>query len=134
MGSRLLTNPSTIGEKLRNRRLRLGLLQKDVAYEIEVTENCITLWENNRSKPSVIYYPKITKFLGYVPFDVDVSTLGGRIKLYRYLHGLTQETLAFRLNINESTVYYYENNKHKPGSKNVGYSVSVSGEYAAAVR
>ena len=84
-------NAVTIGEKLRNMRLQLRLLQKDVASEIGVTEDCITLWENNHSKPTVSYYPKIIQFLGYVPFEVDTSTLGGQIKLYRYLHGLSKE-------------------------------------------
>lgn len=114
LGSKLLTNPVTIGEKLKNRRLELGLLQKDVAKIVGVCEDSITIWENNRSEPYVSYYPNIINFLGYVPFEVDVSTLGGQIKMHRFLHGLTQEQLALKLNINESTVYYYENNKHKP--------------------
>src|SRR5665647_3168855 len=74
LGSKLLTNPTTIGEKLKNRRIELGLLQKDVANVIGVCEDSITFWENNRSIPSVMYYPKIIQFLGYVPFDVDSST------------------------------------------------------------
>lgn len=97
----MIVNPTSIGEKLRNRRLRLGLLQKDVAKAIGVCEESITLWENNLSKPTVSYYPHIIKFLGYIPFDVDVSTLSGQIKLYRYLQGLTQKNLAHKLSINE---------------------------------
>ena len=117
LGSKLLTNPTTIGEKLKNRRIELGLLQKDVANVIGVCEDSITLWENNRNEPSIIYYPKIIQFLGYVPFDIDISTLGGQIKLYRYIHGLSQEELALKLNVNESTVFHYEKNKHKPSPK-----------------
>lgn len=90
------------------------MLQKDLANFIGVCEDSITLWENNRNEPSIIYYPKIIQFLGYVPFDVDDSTLGGKIKLYRYLHGLSQTELALKLEVNESTVFHYENNKHKP--------------------
>lgn len=115
--SNLIINPTTIGEKLKNRRLELGLLQIDVANIIGVCEDSITGWENNRNEPSVMYYPKTIEFLGYVPFDVDSSTLGGQIKLYRYLHGLSQEALALSLDVNESTVFHYENNKHKPSPK-----------------
>jgi DNA-binding XRE family transcriptional regulator len=93
------------------------LLQIEVANIIGVCEDSITLWENNRNEPSIIYYPKIIQFLGYVPFEVDDSTLGGKIKLYRYLNGLSQEVLAIKLNIDQSTVYHYENNKHKPSPK-----------------
>jgi len=117
LGGKLLTNPTTLGEKLKNRRIELGMLQKDVANVIGVCEDSITLWENNRNEPSIIYYPKIIQFLGYVPFEVDSSTLGGQIKLYRYQNGLSQEELALKLEVNESTVFHYENNKHKPSSK-----------------
>ncbi|MEP7111217.1 MAG: helix-turn-helix transcriptional regulator [Ferruginibacter sp.] len=107
----------TIGEKLKNRRLELSLLQKDVANAIGVCEDSITYWENNRCEPTVKYYPNIIQFLGYVPFEVDTFTLGGQIKLYRYLNGLTQEELALKLDINESTVFQYEKNEHKPNAK-----------------
>ena len=95
----LIINPTTIGEKLKNKRIELNLLQIDVASIIGVCEDSITLWENNRNAPSVIYYPKIIEFPGYVPFDVNSSTLVGQIKLYRYLNGLSQENLALTLNI-----------------------------------
>lgn len=107
----------TIGEKLKNKRLQSGLLQKDLANIIGVCEDSITFWETNKSQPSINYYPSIIKFLAYIPFEVDDSTLGGKIKLYRFLNGLTQAQLAVKLNINESTVFHYEKNKHKPSPK-----------------
>ena len=117
MGNNAITNPTTIGEKLKNKRLELGLLQKEVAKVIGVCEDSITLWENNRNEPSIIYYPKIIQFLGYVPFDVDSSTLDGQIKLYRYLNGLSQKELGLKLEINQSTILDYEKNTHKPSQK-----------------
>jgi DNA-binding XRE family transcriptional regulator len=117
LGNKYISNPRGLGEKIRNRRLELSLLQKEAAKIIGVSEACITLWENNKSKPYVKYYPKIIKFLGYIPFDIDNSTLGGQIKLYRYLTGLSQEELAIRLNVNESTVFHYEKNSNTPSSK-----------------
>ena len=112
--SKLVINPITIGEKLKNKRLELGLLQIDIVKIIGVCEDSITLWENDRNEPSIMYYPKIIQFLVYMPFDVDSSTLGGQIKLYQYLHGLSQEDLALKLEVNESTAFHYENNNHKP--------------------
>ena len=103
-----------IGEKLKNRRIELGLLQIDVAKIVGVCEDSITGWENNRNEPQVTHYPKIIQFLGYVPFDVDRSTLGGQIKLYRYLNGLSQKKLALKLEINQSTILDYEKNTHGP--------------------
>lgn len=48
LGNKYVQNPATIGERLRNRRLELGLLQKDVTEIIVVIEDTITFWENGR--------------------------------------------------------------------------------------
>lgn len=107
-------NPMTLGEKIRNRRLELNILQKDVAQIIGVSEDSITFWENERATPQIHHYPKVTEFLGYFPYKIDNSTLGGKIKKYRYLNGVSQRELAKALGVNESTVFNYENGKHKP--------------------
>jgi transcriptional regulator with XRE-family HTH domain len=117
LGGKYIENPTTIGEKVRNRRLELGLLQKDVAEIMGVCEDTITVWENGGASPQVNLYPKVTKFLEYFPFEVDTSTLGGKIKMYRFLNGICQEQLAMKLGVNESTVFHYENDKHKPFPK-----------------
>lgn len=114
LGEKYLDKPATLGEKIRNRRMEKGMLQKDVAHIIGVTEESIYNWENNRSEPAICYYPNIVKFLGYFPFEIDTNTLAGKIKMYRYIKGVSQETLAKELQLNESTIYYYENGKHKP--------------------
>jgi len=114
LGVKYLDNPVTLGEKLRNRRLEHHLLQKDIAERFGVTEATITNWELNRHEPQIGYYPKIIEFLGYFPFEIDTSTLGGKIKRYRYMKGVTQEELAKELGVNESTVFHYENNDTKP--------------------
>lgn len=84
------------------------MLQKDVAAQIGISEDCLIYWENNRSTPQVKYYPKIIAFLAYFPFDIRPLTLAQKITHYRYWHGLTQEELAQILNVNESTVFRYE--------------------------
>lgn len=53
----------TIGDQIRKVRLDRGLLQKDVAKLIGVTEDCITNWERNRNKPQKKYYPILSSFL-----------------------------------------------------------------------
>jgi DNA-binding XRE family transcriptional regulator len=97
-----------------NRRLELGLLQDQVAKIIGVCTDTITNWENGRGEPRIQSYPKVIEFLGYFPFEFDTSILGGRIKKYRYLNGLSQEKFSKELGVNESTVFHYENGKHKP--------------------
>ncbi len=84
--------------------MELKLLQKDVAKLCEVTEDCITNWEKNRSVPQIKYYPQIIKFLGYLPFRIDSSTLGGKLKSYRYTNGLSKKRLAEILSVDGATI------------------------------
>ena len=56
--------PKTIGEKLKKKRLDLGLFQKDVAEIIGVDVNTITNWEKGRCKPSRRCLKKLEGFLG----------------------------------------------------------------------
>lgn len=67
----------------------LNMSQAAVARSLGVVEDCITYWENHRSQPKVSYYPRILMFLGYSPWQLDTSTLRGRLKEYRYRHGLS---------------------------------------------
>lgn len=90
------------------------LLQKDVAKILGVCEDTIVGWEMRDTIPTIGQMPKIIKTIGYLPIDIDISTLGGKIKYYRYFNGISQEELAKELELNESTIFHYENNTHKP--------------------
>lgn len=110
----MIENPQLIGEHIKNRRMQLKLSQSDVAKIFDVCEDSVTGWENSRSIPQIKYYPKLIKFLGYNPFQVDSDTLGARIKKYRIENGLSQEELAKKLGVNESTVFHWEKGTHIP--------------------
>ena len=112
--SKTVEDPQTTGEHIKKRRLELKLLQKDVATILNVSEDTITYWENNRSKPFVKQYPKIIEFLGYDPYSYDTLTLSGRMKIYRHKNGLSQEELAKMLGVNESTIFNWEKGNHVP--------------------
>ncbi len=114
---RMIEHPVTVGEKILNRRLELGLLQVGVAKAIGVCTDTITNWENNRGEPQIQCYPKVIEFLGYFPFVIDTSTLRGKTKEYRFINGLSQEELAKNLGVDKSTVFHYENGKHRPSLK-----------------
>lgn len=113
-GYQYIENPSTLGEFIRNRRIELGLFQKDLAQQFEVSEDCITNWENNRSNPQIQFYPKIIRFLGYNPFEVSSDTFGGKIKGYRVKNGLSHKELGKLLSVHASTVGDWENDNFTP--------------------
>jgi transcriptional regulator with XRE-family HTH domain len=75
LGDKYISNPTTLGERIRNRRLELHLLQKDVAAQFGVSEDSITFWENNRFYPKQMHHKKITKFLGYNPFVLSTKDI-----------------------------------------------------------
>lgn len=114
LGNGYNENPTTIGAKIRNRRLELQLFQRDVAVFCGVSEDTITYWENGRAEPQIHLYPKVIELLGYFPFDIDTTTIGGKIKFYRYVKGLNQEKFSKMLGVDESTIYHWENNTHAP--------------------
>ena len=107
----------TIGNHIKKKRLDMNLFQKDVAKLIGVEEESIYNWENNRSKPKIHLLPKIIEFLGYMPFELPAKTFSQKIIAYREIHGLTQKKLAEFLKVDESTIRYWERDKHKPSKR-----------------
>jgi transcriptional regulator with XRE-family HTH domain len=58
---------------LRKRRLDLGLLQREVAARLGVTESTVTNWELNRTSPKIRFLPGIIALLGYDPRPAGVT-------------------------------------------------------------
>jgi DNA-binding XRE family transcriptional regulator len=54
---------NTYGDRLRKKRIDLGLLQKEIAVKIGVSATTIYNWENNRVSPAKWFISRIIKFL-----------------------------------------------------------------------
>jgi predicted transcriptional regulator len=80
----------TLGDHLRKRRLDLGLLQRDVAEQLQVHQMTLCNWETNRTSPQLRFIPRILTFLGYCPYDSHSGSLGKRIRARRRLMGISQ--------------------------------------------
>ncbi len=107
----------TIGDHIRKRRIELGLIQKEVACALKVSEDTVTFWENNRVKPMIHHLPVIIQFLGYNPLLMDKETLGGQIKCYRIMNGLSHKELGKLLQVDASTVGSWEAGQSVPHFK-----------------
>lgn len=83
-------------------------MQKEVAKLIGVSEDCITYWENGRSEPQIQFIPYIIKFLGYMPLEIDISTLGGKIKDYRVRNGLSHKKMGKLFGVDATTIAAWE--------------------------
>ena len=112
-----MANPQTIGDHLRNRRLRLGLLQREVAEIVGTTVQTICNWEANRSTPQLRFMPAVNAFLGCSAYSTQNQSLGERIADWRRAHGVSQRALAYMLGIDQSTVVGWERGRHKPSER-----------------
>jgi transcriptional regulator with XRE-family HTH domain len=104
----------TIGDHLKKRRLDLKMLQKEVAERFGTTVCTVRNWEKNRSSPSLIFIPRIIRFLGYTPCDTSNQDFGKKITAKRRSLGLRQKDLAKIIGVDPSTIRYWEKGKHKP--------------------
>ena len=109
---------NTIADHLRKRRFDLKLSQPQVARIFGVVTDTITFWENERVMPNVRFAPQIISFLGYNPYKIDSETLGGRVKLYRHLKGLSQKKFARVMCVDPSTIKSWEENEFNPDAEN----------------
>jgi DNA-binding transcriptional regulator YiaG len=119
------TDPQTLGEHIKKRRMDLRMFQAEVARLLKVSEDCVCYWENGRNNPRLYQYPVIIAFLGYYPFDHETATLGGKIKRYKHEHGLSNEKLAKVLGVDEGTIANWERNKRLPLARSLDIVLSI---------
>lgn len=101
-------NPETIGEHIRKKRIETGLLQKYVALLLNVSEDCVTYWENGRSLPQIHHYPRIISFLGYYPLDHETESFAGKLLQIRHCKGLSRNECAALMSVSEDAVRRWE--------------------------
>ena len=107
--------PVTLGEHLKKRRNELGLLQREVAEQLDVDPHSVTDWEKDHKKPEIRFWPALIAFLGYDPHP-EPQTLGERLQAtYRAL-GLSRKKAARQLGIDENTLQRYEGSHREPKS------------------
>ncbi|WP_343693734.1 recombinase family protein [Chitinophaga sp.] len=112
-------NPTTIGEHIRKKRIDSGLTQTELAKILDVSTDCITFWENNRSKPQITYYPRIHHFLGFYTTTIDETNFHGRLRAYRLKNGISCKEMARLLKVDTSTVRAWEKGLNIPSQKRI---------------
>ena len=105
--------PETLGGHLLKRRCQRGLLQKEVAANLGVDASTYLLWEQDRSQPTVRYYPAIFDFLGYEPFAASAA-LPDQIAAQRRRLGLTLKEASMAIGVDEGTFQRWETGQWKP--------------------
>ena len=70
---------------------------------IEVDETTIYNCEKGRTEPPAGNFPKIIEFLGYVPYDPQMS-FGEKLFCWRRCLGMSQKEFARMVGVGPSTV------------------------------
>jgi site-specific DNA recombinase len=110
---RIPVNPETVGDHIRLRRLKLKLIQKQVAQRLGAAQASIWTWEANESQPGVAYMPTIIQFLGYNPLP-PATSLAERLVRGRTSLGLTQKESAKRIGVDPTTLARWERGEREP--------------------
>lgn len=107
----------TIGDHIKNYRLKHNIQVQTIIAELGINRETLRGWEQNLFQPFVKHYPKIIEILGYYPFPEESNNLGGRIRKFRYLKGLTQRQFADLMHTDVATVWFWETDKRLPLTK-----------------
>jgi len=103
----------TLGDYLRQRRLELGLLQREVAERLGVDPCTVTNWELNRTSPALCFLPRIIGLIGFDPLPPGRS-LGERFRAARRRAGCSRERFARLLGVDPGTLGRWERNLRVP--------------------
>ena len=61
---------SCLGDRIRSRRIRLGLRQLDLANALRVSAQAVSKWERGENAPDLALLPKLARLL-----DLSLDTL-----------------------------------------------------------
>lgn len=109
------SNPLTLGEHLRNRRIRLSLRQEDVALRLGTLREVYDRWERDVRKPVISEWPRLLGFLGYYPFQENQES--DSILKARRFQGMDQKALASALGVTPQTLREFEHATEIPHAR-----------------
>jgi transcriptional regulator with XRE-family HTH domain len=115
LGKNYPTELRSIGDRMRKRRLDLGMTQKETARCIGVSLKTLEGWERGRTRPGLQAVPRVHEFLEFKPEPPAFeATLGERLQAARRSRGLSRERLAQELRVDPSTIRNWELGRSTP--------------------
>ncbi len=112
------TEPKTLGQHLKKRRMDMRMSQKKVATLLGISREVYGQWEADHISPRVSSMPKVIDLLGYAPLDDGaVLAIGDRVRQSRRVLGLTRDEAAERLGVTGTTISYWETGRVVPAKR-----------------
>jgi transcriptional regulator with XRE-family HTH domain len=106
----VLPAPTTLGEHIRQRRVKLQLTLKEAGKLLATNEWSLINLEKGRTAPKVYRLPAIIRFLGYNPLP-EPKTTSERLTAKRIERGWSRRVAARHLGIDASTLRNWEHGK-----------------------
>ena len=112
-----------LGEIIRSLRNTNGMTQKELADKLSISPSTIGMYEQNRREPDLDTLSKIANVvnvtIGYLAEteksnEADLPNIGKQLKLLRESKHKNQQEVCYALNIEQSTLANYENDKYIP--------------------
>jgi transcriptional regulator with XRE-family HTH domain len=100
--------PQTLAEHLKKRRRELGLLQREVADQMDICTETYANWESGKTTPVASQFRPVINFLSYDPTP-EPTTLAERLQFKRRALGVTFSQVARHLGWDEGTLTRYLN-------------------------
>jgi DNA-binding transcriptional regulator YiaG len=100
------SQPNTLCQHLRSRRLILKLTQEEVAEHLDTVREHYERWERDRVSPTASFWPRLISFLGYYPFDDDSPS--GMMHKARRMLGLSQFAFGRKIGATAKNVREWE--------------------------
>lgn len=100
-----------LGVNIRRCRIEKGLTQEKLAYELGVSAQAVSRWENNITYPDISMLPIIADY-----FEVSIDELMGRVKecsleereaFFKSLH--EYDNIEFKINMHREMLKKYPN-------------------------
>jgi transcriptional regulator with XRE-family HTH domain len=102
--------PTTLGEHIRQRRLKLKLTLNKAGKLLGTDEQSINNWEKGRKVPRVYWLPAIIRFLGYNPLP-EPRTIPERLVAKRLERGWSRRVAARQIRVDITTLRDWEHGK-----------------------
>jgi transcriptional regulator with XRE-family HTH domain len=92
-----------LGDRLRARRLELGLRQRDLAKQWGLRTETVAGWERGQTSPSIRQWPKLVELLGPDVAGSDTDP-AARLEAARRRLGLTRQEFATKVGLDEGSI------------------------------
>ncbi len=114
-----------LGERLKLLRESCGILQKELANQLGLSQQTISFYESGRKEPCyetlkniASYFNVTTDFLlGIEKDDEETKKFACRLKELRNKKEMTQQELATKLNLGRTAIANYETGRTSPDIK-----------------